>query len=31
MSMEDARRRHGQLLERQHFGRRPPAYNPSSF
>lgn len=31
ISMEEARQRHHQLLKRQHFGREPPPYNPSSF
>lgn len=31
ISMEEARQRHHQLLKRQHFGREPPRYNPSSF
>ena len=31
LDMEEARTRHQQLLQRQHFGRPPPTYNPSSF
>ncbi|PRW58567.1 LYR motif-containing [Chlorella sorokiniana] len=31
ISMDEARQRHQQLLQRQHFGREPPPYNPASF
>lgn len=31
LSMEEARQRHRQLLQRQHFGREPPRYDPSKF
>lgn len=31
MSMSEAYERHEQLLRRQHFGRAPPKYDPSSF
>lgn len=31
ISMEEARQRHDALLQRQHFGRPPPRYDPSTF
>ena len=31
ISMSEARERHETLLRRQHFGRKPPSYDPSKF
>lgn len=31
INMAEAHERHEKLLRRQHFGRKPPAYDPSTF